>query len=230
MPSQKILIVEDDKHISKLLTYNLEKAGYECLAAGDGEEALKLLDRRQTDLILLDIMLPKTDGFEVCRRLKENAKTKSVPIVMLTAKGEEVDRVVGLELGADDYIVKPFSPRELVLRIKAVLRRAGPDERKQDVITAGPIRLDIPKHRLTVGQREIELTPMEFKLLMTLMERRGLVQTREALLAEVWDIHAEVSTRTVDTHVKRLREKLGKTGALLETVTGMGYRFQEDPE
>jgi DNA-binding response OmpR family regulator len=232
MAAQKILVVEDDKHISQLLKYNLEKAGYECATTITGEDAVEELNRSPFDLIILDIMLPKMDGFEVCRRIKRDESLKYIPIIMLTARGEEVDRVVGLELGADDYIVKPFSPRELILRIKAVLRRSKPVEKnnKKDNLTAGPLVVDIPRHRVTVNGKEISLTPMEFNLLVLFMERQGRVQTRDGLLAEVWDIHADVYTRTVDTHIKRLREKLGKAGARIETVIGLGYKFRQEDE
>lgn len=231
MDSQRILIIEDDKHISKLVKYNLEKAGYAATSVISGEEAFGVLEKEPIDLIILDIMLPKIDGFEVCRIIKQENKFKKIPIVMLTAKGEEVDRIVGLELGADDYIVKPFSPRELVLRIKAILRRGKIEENKKDILTAGILTVDIPCHKVAVNEKEVELTPMEFKLLVTLMERQGRVQTRDGLLAEIWDIHAEVYTRTVDTHIKRLREKLGKAGKCIETVIGLGYKFrQEDDE
>lgn len=231
MAKQIILIIEDDKHISKLVNYNLEKAGYECFVVTDGEEGLKILEKQPIDLIILDIMLPKMDGFEVCRSIKQQNKFKSIPVVILTAKGEEVDRIVGLELGADDYIVKPFSPRELVLRVKAILRRGKIEETKKDILKADILTVDIPRHKVTVNNKEVELTPMEFKLLVTLMQRQGRVQTRDGLLSAVWDIHADVYTRTVDTHIKRLREKLGKAGKFIETVTGLGYRFkQEDDE
>jgi len=231
MQKERILIIEDDKHISKLVKYNLEKAGYDATVAVSGEEAFGVLDKEQVDLIILDIMLPKMDGFEVCRSIKQETKFKNIPIVMLTAKGEEVDRIVGLELGADDYIVKPFSPRELVLRIKAILRRGKIEESKKDILTAGILTVDIPRHKVTVNEKEVELTSMEFKLLVTLMDRHGRVQTRDGLLSEIWDIHAEIFTRTVDTHIKRLREKLGKAGKYIETVVGLGYKFkQEDDE
>lgn len=230
MIKQNILIIEDDKHISKLVNYNLEKAGYECFVVSDGEEGLKILDKHSIDLIILDIMLPKMDGFEVCRLIKQDTKLKNIPIIMLTAKGEEVDRIVGLELGADDYMVKPFSPRELMLRIKAILKRGKQEELPKDIIKRGTLIIDVPKHRVTVHNKEIELTPMEFKLLVTLIERKGRVQSRDRLLTDVWGIDAEIYTRTVDTHVKRLREKLGKAGYLLETVRGLGYRFKEENE
>lgn len=230
MTKEKILVVEDDKHISKLIKYNLDKAGYDSVVAGDGEKALDILGKQGADLILLDIMLPKIDGFEVCRLIKQNPKLKDIPIIMLTAKGEEVDRIVGLELGADDYVVKPFSPRELALRIKAILKRGRQEEPPSDIIKRGALIIDVSKHRVTVNNKEIELTPIEFKLLVTLIERKGRVQSRDRLLTDVWNINAEIYTRTVDTHIKRLREKLGKTGDSLETVRGLGYRFKEENE
>ena len=230
MAREKILIVEDDKNISKLVRYNLEKAGYECLAVFSAKEAFGVLDREQVDLVVLDIMLPDMDGFEVCRSLKQDNRFKNIPIVMLTAKGEEVDRIVGLELGADDYIVKPFSPRELVLRIKAILRRGRLEGHKPDILTAGILTVDIPRYKVKVKEKEVELTPMEFKLLTTLMERRGRVQSRDVLLSDVWGMSSDVFTRTVDTHIKRLREKLGKAAKYIETVTGVGYRFKEEED
>lgn len=225
-----ILIIEDDKNISKLVKYNLEKSGYDCAIADDGEEALGILDKGKADLIILDIMLPKMDGFEVCRLIKQNQKLKNIPIIMLTAKGEEVDRIVGLELGADDYVVKPFSPRELILRIKAILKRGKIEESPKDIIERGNLVIDIPKHRVTVSNKEVELTPIEFKLLVTLIERKGRVQSRDQLLSDVWDMHSNVFTRTVDTHIKRIREKLGKIGQQIETIRGLGYRFKEDED
>jgi two-component system phosphate regulon response regulator PhoB len=229
MPRQKVLIVEDDLNISKLVRYNLEKAEFECSTATSGEAALETLNAQQFDLVVLDIMLPKMDGLEVCRTIKQNPNLKDVPIVMLTAKGEEIDRVVGLELGADDYIVKPFSPREFVLRIKAVLRRGVPAEQPEmEILKAPGLVADIPKHKVVSAKKEIELTAMEFRLLTTLMKRRGRVQTRDQLLTDVWGINDDVDTRTIDTHVKRLREKLGKAGELIETIRGLGYRFREE--
>ena len=227
---ERILIVEDDKHISKLVKFNLEKANYECTIAATGEKALGILDNQPADLIILDIMLPGMDGFEICRTIKEKDRLKNIPIIMLTAKGEEVDRIVGLELGADDYIIKPFSPRELVLRVKAILKRGKAEEVKKDILAAGDIIVSISKHKVTVKGRAIGLTQMEFRLLVTLMERRGRVQSRERLLSDVWDMDTSVDTRTIDTHVKRLREKLGKSGGLIETVRSFGYKFKEEDE
>ena len=228
MVKEKIIVVEDDRHISKLLKYNLEKSGYDCSVVGEGEEAMAILAKHRFDLIILDIMLPKMDGFEFCRLIKQDAKLKNIPVIMLTAKGEEVDRVVGLELGADDYMVKPFSPRELILRIKAILRRGHPEESAKDIIKRGDLVIDNLKHIVTINSKEIELTPMEFKLLLTLIERNGRIQSRKRLLSDVWDINADIYTRTVDTHIKRLRAKLGKIGKLIETVRGLGYRFKEE--
>jgi len=225
---EKILIVEDDKNISKLVKYNLEKAGYECTAVVCGEEAFKFLDKQNIDLIILDIMLPKMDGFEVCRKIKQEKNLKDIPIMILTAKAEEIDRIVGLELGADDYIVKPFSPRELVLRIKAILRRTKTKEEKEqkDILKAGILSVDISQYKVMVNEKEVKLTPIEFRLLVTLMQRKNRVQSREVLLSDVWDVHADVTTRTVDTHIKRLRKKLGKVGKYIETVVGVGYRLR----
>lgn len=228
MDKQKILVVEDDKHISKLVKYNLEKAGFDCIVTITGEEALEILDKEPIELIILDIMLPKMDGFQVCKKIKEDKRFSHIPIIMLTAKGEEVDRVVGFELGADDYVVKPFSPRELILRVKAILKRGEPKEVTKEILIHGKLKVDIPRHKVLIDKKEIELTQMEFKLLTTLMQRKGKVQTRDRLLNDVWDIAADVTTRTVDTHIKRLRQKLGKMGEMIETVRGIGYRFREE--
>lgn len=230
MIKEQIFIIEDDKHISKLVKYNLEKAGYGCAVANDGEEALDILSKERPDLIILDIMLPKMDGFELCRVIKQDVKLKNIPIIMLTAKGEEVDRIVGLELGADDYVVKPFSPRELILRIKAILKRGKSEELPKDIIKRGILVIDVSKHKVTVNNKEIELTPIEFKLLVTLIERNGRIQSRDQLLSDVWEHQSDVFTRTVDTHIKRLREKLGKISGQIETVRGLGYRFKEEDE
>ena len=230
MPKETVFVIEDDKHLSKLLKYNLEKAQFDCVAVSTGEEALETLARIPADLIILDIMLPKMDGFEVCRLIRQEEKLKSIPIIMMTAKGEEVDRVVGLELGADDYVVKPFSPRELILRIKAILRRSKPEPAASDFIQRGDLFIDISKHKVMVKNKEVILTPIEFKLLVTLIQRQGRIQSRDKLLSDVWDIHSDIYTRTVDTHIKRLREKLGKAGDAIETVRGFGYRFKEDDD
>jgi two-component system phosphate regulon response regulator PhoB len=181
------------------------------------------------DLIVLDVMLPKMDGFETCRLLKQDRRFAAIPVMILTAKGEEVDRVVGLELGADDYIVKPFSPRELVLRAKAVLRRGQPKKSNpKEIISAGNIVVDLPRHKITVNKKEVELSPMEFNLLAVLVERKGRVQSRDQLLTDVWGLSSEVTTRTIDTHVKLLRQKLGKAGDRIETIRGIGYKIDDE--
>jgi len=225
---ERIMIVEDDQHISKLLKYNLEKAGFSTILASDGEQALGFLNKQAVDLIILDIMLPKIDGFEACRLIKQDPKIKNIPIIMLTAKSEEVDRIVGLELGADDYVIKPFSPRELILRIKAILKRGITEISSEGVLEAGKIHIDIARHSVQVNKRDVGLTPMEFRLLVTLIERKGRIQSRAQLLADVWDMRTEALTRTVDTHIKRLREKLGIEGSKIETIRGLGYRFIEE--
>jgi two-component system phosphate regulon response regulator PhoB len=225
--SETILIVDDEQDVLDLLTFNLQKAGFKTIAARDGATALQKARDAMPALIVLDLMLPQIEGTEVCRQLKADPKTAHSPIIMLTAKAEEVDRVVGLELGADDYVTKPFSPRELALRVKTILRRASGKVAPAEVFKAGDMVLDLAKHEITVKGKPVELTATEFKLLTTLMERRGRVQTRDRLLMDVWGYEGEMDTRTVDTHVRRLREKLGKTADLIETVRGVGYRLAE---
>ncbi len=224
MPS--VLVIDDERDLLSLLDFNLRSAGFETLLATTGEEALSVLRRRLPDIVLLDLMLPDISGTEVCRQMKADPHTRHVPVVMLTAKGEEVDRIVGFELGADDYVTKPFSVREVVLRLKSVLRRAGAvraAERPPESV--GPIRVDVDAHRFFVDGVEVQLTALEFRLLTTFMARLGRVQSREQLLEDVWEMSSEIETRTVDTHVKRLREKLGSGRDLLETVRGIGYRL-----
>ena len=221
-----VLLCDDERDLLSVLDFNLRAAGFETILATRGEEAMLALKRRIPDLVLLDLMLPDLPGTEICRRIKSDPRTRHVPVVMLTAKGEEVDRVVGFELGADDYVTKPFSVRELVLRLKAVLRRAsGGRSLEQPREQVGPIRVDVEAHRAFADGVEIELTPLEFRLLTTFMSRLGRVQSREQLLEDVWEMSPDVETRTVDTHVKRLREKLGAGRDLLETVRGIGYRM-----
>ncbi|MFO1462956.1 MAG: response regulator transcription factor [bacterium] len=227
----KVLIIEDEADIQQLLAFHFQQGGFRVEACSNGAEGLKKAREKRPDLIVLDLMLPGMDGFEVCRTLKGGQDTKTIPIIMLTAKGEEIDKVVGFELGADDYLTKPFSPRELLLRAKAVLRRghkaeAGEAERQ---IQFGDLVVDLARHKVSLAGKEIELTAIEFKLLQYLLETKGRVQTRDTLLDKVWGYDAFVTTRTVDTHVKRLREKLGKFENYLETVRGIGYRFREKP-
>ncbi len=232
--SDLILIVEDEQDLADTLAYNLEREGYETEVARDGAQAIEMVSRgRLPDLVLLDLMLPDVSGTEVCRHLKMNDCTRHVPVVMLTAKGEEIDRVVGFEVGADDYVVKPFSVRELLLRVRAIRRRSQPPAPAEtSEVAFGKLRIDASGHRVWVDAEEIILTALEFKLLFVFINRRGRVQTREMLLSDVWGITADVTTRTVDTHVKRLRQKLGAAGDYIETLRGVGYRFraQQDEE
>jgi two-component system phosphate regulon response regulator PhoB len=226
---ETILIVDDEPDVSDLLVYNLQKAGYKTVTARDGGVALQKARDEVPSLILLDLMLPQMDGTEVCRHLKADSKTAHIPIIMLTAKAEEVDRVVGLELGADDYVTKPFSPREIALRVKSVLRRASGKTAPAEILKFGDLTIDIAKHEVTLKGKVVDLTATEFKLLATLLERRGRVQSRDRLLTDVWGYVGDVDTRTVDTHMRRLREKLGKASDYVETVRGVGYRFAEAP-
>ena len=226
MVATRVLVVEDEPDIAEVLQFNLERAGFAVTVERRGDSALEAIRRRQPDLVVLDLMLPGLDGLELARLLKRDPATSGLPLVMLTAKGEELDRIVGLELGADDYIAKPFSPREVVLRIKAVLRRQSGEEEPPAVIEIGRIRLDAPAHRVEVRGVEVPLTATEFRLLRLLMERPGRVQTRARLLTDVWGYAEDVDSRTVDTHVRRLRHKLGPESARIETVIGVGYRMR----
>jgi two-component system, OmpR family, phosphate regulon response regulator PhoB len=226
----RILVIEDERDLQRTLEFNLREAGHEVVSALRGRDGIELAKGRRPELILLDLMLPDVSGTEVCKTLKKSPPTQAIPIVMLTAKGEEVDRVVGFELGADDYVVKPFSIRELLLRVEAILRRAGGDVQRAAAIEFGCLRVDREAHRVWVDGTELELTALELKLLVTLYDRKNRVQSRSALLDDVWGIKADITTRTVDTHVKRLREKLGPAGDYIETVRGVGYRFAEAPE
>jgi two-component system, OmpR family, phosphate regulon response regulator PhoB len=223
----RILVVEDEKDLQELVAYNFRQAGHAVTIVGSGREALAAVQTQRPDLVLLDLMLPDVSGLEICRKLKGDTATREVPIIMVTAKGDEVDRVVGFELGADDYVVKPYSLRELLLRVDAVLRRTTTPAPAggQGVHSFGRLRVDRDAHRVWVDDEEVTLTALELRLVSTLLERRGRVQSRSALLDDVWGMSGEVTTRTVDTHVKRLREKLGAAGAYIETVRGVGYRF-----
>ena len=227
--SHRILIVDDEPDIVELLEYNLVQAGYTVVAARDGAAAFAEVQRQIPDLILLDLMLPDMSGKEICKRLKRESATEAVPIMMLTARGDEIDRVIGFELGADDYITKPFSPRELVLRVQAVLRRSAVPQpsASADRLVIGSLEIDVPRHEVMVDGEEISLTALEFKLLLDLASRRGRVQSRDALLERVWGYAPGIETRTVDTHVKRLREKLASARNYIETVRGVGYRMRD---
>ncbi len=226
--ASRILIVEDERDLARVLSYNLKQAGFDVVVAHNGETALRATREEPIDLVLLDLMLPDISGMEVCRRLKQNAATSAIPIVMLTAKGEEIDRIVGFELGVDDYVVKPFSVRELVLRLHAILRRTDTTKPIADTYEFGILRVNRAAHRVWVDGGEVALTVLEFKLLTLLYDRRGRVLGRDLLLDEVWGSEKDVTTRNVDTHVKRLREKLGAAGGYVETVRGVGYRFRSD--
>lgn len=224
----KILVVDDEPDVLDLVTYNLVQAEFQVDTAADGAEALRKARSTKPSLILLDLMLPEMDGLEVCKLLRHDPKTRDIPIIVLTARAGEVDRVVGLELGAADYITKPFSPRELVLRVKKRLdeRQAVPEPRAS--MAYGPLQIDLSRHLVTVKGRRIELTATEFRLLSVLAQRMGHVQTRERLLRDVWEYETHIDTRTVDTHMRRLRDKLGPASKYLNTVRGVGYRFFEE--
>jgi len=222
-----ILVIEDEKDLAELIAFNLEKEGYQPLIALDGISGLETARSAIPDMILLDLMLPGLQGTEICKMLKSSGKTAKIPIVMLTARGEEIDRVVGFEVGADDYLVKPFSTRELMLRIKAVFRRTGTEETETRIIRAGSITIDVDRHTVTIDDAEIVLTTIEFNLLRNLAERLGRVQSRDRLLKDVWGMSHIGDTRTVDTHITRLRTKLGECGDLIKTVRGFGYKMEE---
>ncbi len=226
-----ILVIEDEPDIRKTLEYNISQEGHTVLTVGSLHDAEKILQSQSLSLILLDLMLPDGSGLDFCRKLKTNSKTESIPVIILTAKDDEVDRVVGFELGADDYVTKPFSVRELILRIKAILKRG---EVKKDIVEVerqfGDLKIDIDSHEVYVDEMQINLTALEFKLLNQLVETRGRVQSRDQLLTEVWGYSAEVTTRTVDTHIKRLRTKLGSMGKYVQTIRGVGYKFSRIPD
>ena len=227
-----ILVIEDEVDLATTLAYNLKTEGFAVRVAHAGKQGLDMaLGEPLPDVIVLDLMLPDIAGTEVCRRLREHERTRNIPVIMCTAKGTEIDRVVGFEVGADDYVVKPYIVRELLLRIRALLRRAQRTEGTEDEPQRfGRLRVDREAHRVWVDAAEVVLTALEFRLLHTFMTRKGRVQSREALLGDVWGIEADVTTRTVDTHVKRLREKLGDAGAYVETLRGVGYRFKDQPD
>jgi two-component system phosphate regulon response regulator PhoB len=227
---KSILIIEDEKDIVDLVEYHLKQSGFSVISALDGPSGLERAKKERPGLIILDLMLPGMDGKEVCRALKSNPLTQSIPILMLTAKGDEVDRLIGFELGADDYVTKPFSPRELVLRVKAILRRKEIGREGDKIIQISDLLIDIDRHHVSIKKNSIPLTSTEFKLLVELVSNRGRVQTRERLLDKVWGYTYEGYARTVDTHIRRLREKLGPLGNSIETLRGVGYRFREERE
>jgi two-component system phosphate regulon response regulator PhoB len=225
-----ILIVEDEPDLVRALEYNFRQAGFQVTSAATAAEGLRMARTIHPDAMLLDLMLPDGSGLDVCRALKSEGATKDIAILLVTARAEEIDRVVGFEIGADDYVVKPFSNRELVLRVRAVLRRGEPEPVAQPMTVFGRLKVDRSAHRVQVDEQEVALTALEFRLLTTLLDRKNRVQTRETLLEDVWQMSAELETRTVDTHIKRLREKLGAAGAYIHTVRGVGYRFANSPD
>jgi len=225
--SHRVLVVDDEPDITALVAYHLAKAGYRVSTAANGPEALKSAREERPDIVILDVMLPGVSGYDVLAELRRQEETREVGVILLTARRDEPDRIRGLSLGADDYLTKPFSPAELALRVSALLRRlAAPAVAGGSTLAAGPISIDRSAHRVTVDGKEIELTATEFKLLLTLVERRGRVQSRPQLLETVWEAQPDIQTRTVDMHVQRLRTKLGEAGQLIETARGFGYRFR----
>jgi len=225
---ERVLIVDDDSDIQRLVSYNLSQAGYQVTTANTGRKALESVQKEPPDLIILDLMLPDIDGMEVCRTLRQRISSHPIPIVMLTARGEEIDRVVGFELGADDYVAKPFSPRELVLRVKSIFRRMK--GQRSDMLRLEKIQVYPERRQCFVGTQPVELTAKEFDLLHELMRGKGNVLKREVLMDKVWGYHGEATSRTLDTHVRRLRDKLGEAGVHVETVRGVGYRMANAAE
>src|ERR1022692_2112202 len=223
----KILVVDDEPEAVELVEFNLRQAGYDVLTAADGAEALTKSRAKTPNLIVLDLMLPEMSGLEVCKTLRRDPATAAIPIIMLTAKAAEIDRVLGLELGADDYLTKPFSTRELMLRVKKMLSRSESEEKPKEQLRYGDLLIDLPRHIASWKNKTIELTATEFKLLTVLAQRAGRVQSRDQLLRDVWEYDSLIDTRTVDTHMRRLREKLGPASKHLDTVRGVGYRFVE---
>ena len=227
----KILVIEDEPDIRRNLEYNLSRESFLVSAAASISEANTLLASTDYNLILLDLMLPDGSGLDLCKSIKSNSNTESIPIIILTAKDDEVDKVVGFELGADDYVTKPFSVRELILRVKAVLKRGSKKKEIVEVVRQfGDLKIDVDSHEVHVDDTKINLTALEFRLLRQLVDTRGRVQSRDQLLSDVWGYSAEVTTRTVDTHVKRLREKLGPMGKYVQTIRGVGYKFARSPD
>ena len=229
--SKHILVVEDEPDTAELLEFHLENAGYKVSITEDGYQALKKIQKLKPDLLILDLMIPEIDGFEVCRLIRKDPATESLPVMMCTAKSDETSKIQGLDFGADDYVTKPFSVRELILRVKAVLKRG---ERKSDNMEVqrqfGELKIDVDSHEVFVNDEQVSLTALEFKLLRQLVDRRGRVQSRDQLLSDVWGYSSDVTTRTVDTHIKRLREKLGDMGKYVQTIRGVGYKFTRTPE
>jgi two-component system phosphate regulon response regulator PhoB len=227
MADERVLVVDDEPDILSILVYQLSKEGYRVSTAVNGQTAISTAVEERPDVVILDLMLPGIDGYEVLKRLRQNERTASIPVILLTARQEEEERIRGFEYGADDYVTKPFSPRELIFRVRALLRRTHAEPVAQTRrIRVGPVELDREAHRAFSGGEEMDLTPLEYRLLEVFLERRGRVQSRRQLLQTAWQTNAQIETRTVDMHVARLRAKLGEAGDLLETVRGVGYRFR----
>lgn len=222
----KVVIIEDEKDLAELVAFNLGKEGWQTIIALDGRSGLQMVTAELPDMVILDLMLPEISGTEVCRLLRRQESTAAIPIIMVTAKGEEIDRVVGFEVGADDYLVKPFSTRELLLRMKAILRRSTTEQTSDRTLILGILAIDPSRHRVEVADEEITLTSTEYRLLLVLAERSGRVQSRERLLQDVWGYSSDADTRTVDTHITRLRGKLGAAGEMIVTVRSFGYKLE----
>ena len=223
--TKTIHIVEDEPDIRETLAYNLSQEGFKVSEFSDAESCLDKIQKRKPDLLILDLMLPGMSGLDLCKQIRADKSLQNLAIIMLTAKGEEVDRIIGFELGADDYVTKPFSVRELILRVKVILKKQTDTTENNELVEFGPIKLNLDAHEVLINDDEIILTALEFKLLKHLIQRRGRVQTRDQLLGDVWGYSSEITTRTVDTHIKRLREKLGTVGDYIQTVRGVGYRL-----
>ena len=223
--TNKVFIVEDEPDLRDTLKYNFENEGFLVESFANGESFIDFIEKKKPNLVVLDLMLPGLSGLDVCRELRSKDKYDDISIIMLTAKSEEIDRIVGFELGADDYVTKPFSVRELILRVKVLLKKRAGNSTDEQTLEFGPISMNLEAHDVSINGESILLTALEFKLLKHLLKRKGRVQTRDQLLGDVWGYSAEVTTRTVDTHIKRLREKLGKPGDLIQTIRGVGYRF-----
>jgi len=223
--TKTIYIVEDEPDIRETLAYNLSQEGFKVSEFSDAESCLDKIQKKKPDLLILDLMLPGMSGLDLCKQIRADKSLQNLAIIMLTAKGEEVDRIIGFELGADDYVTKPFSVRELILRVKVILKKQNDALENNELVEFGPIKLNLDAHEVLINDDEIILTALEFKLLKHLVQRRGRVQTRDQLLGDVWGYSSEITTRTVDTHIKRLREKLGTVGDYIQTVRGVGYRL-----
>ena len=223
--TKTIHIVEDEPDIRETLAYNLSQEGFKVSEFSDAESFLDKIQKRKPDLLILDLMLPGMSGLDLCKQIRTDKSLQNLAIIMLTAKGEEVDRIIGFELGADDYVTKPFSVRELILRVKVILKKQNDAVENNELVEFGPIKLNLDAHEVLINDDEIILTALEFKLLKHLIQRRGRVQTRDQLLGDVWGYSSEITTRTVDTHIKRLREKLGTVGGYIQTIRGVGYRL-----